>query len=191
MTAAQLSLFERAPALPPGLRYQPSLVGEDEERALLAAFERFDFAPFEFRGFIGQRRTVSFGWRYDFDRGGLQRAAPIPPELLGLRGRVSGFADLSASALVHVLVTEYTPGAAIGWHRDRPEFGDVVGVSLASSCTFRLRRKADLGWERVSLPLPPRSAYLLAGPSRTEWEHSIPGVDALRYSVTFRTLREP
>jgi alkylated DNA repair dioxygenase AlkB len=92
--------------------------------------------------------------------------------------------------LQQVLVTEYAPSAGIGWHRDRPEFKDVVGVSLRSPCLFRLRRKKDIRWERASIELQPRSAYLLRGPARTDWQHSIPPIDDLRYSVTFRSLRD-
>ena len=88
-----------------------------------------------------------------------------------------------------MLVTEYPPGATIGWHRDRPEFGDVVGISLLTPCVFRLRRRKGPGWERASLTVDRRSAYLLRGSVRTDWEHSIPAVAALRYSITFRTLR--
>ena len=89
-----------------------------------------------------------------------------------------------------MLVTEYSAGAAIGWHRDKQEFGEIIGVSLLSPCTFRLRRAKGKGWERVNLTAEPRSAYLMSGPSRSEWEHSIPPVDALRYSITFRNLRD-
>jgi alkylated DNA repair dioxygenase AlkB len=96
---------------------------------------------------------------------------------------------MEATRLQHVLVTEYGAGAAIGWHRDKAVFGEVVGISLLSPCTFRLRRAVADGWERVSIEAEPRSAYLLGGVSRTEWEHSIPAVDALRYSITFRNLR--
>jgi alkylated DNA repair dioxygenase AlkB len=92
------------------------------------------------------------------------------------------------AALEHALVLEYTPGAAIGWHKDRPVFDDVIGISLLAPCTFRLRRKAGAKWERRSLVAAPRSAYLLRGPSRTAWEHSIPPLDALRYAITFRSL---
>ena len=97
---------------------------------------------------------------------------------------------MKPTELQQVLVTEYEPGAAIGWHRDKAVFGEVIGISLLSSCTFRLRRKVGTTWERVSVTAEPRSAYLLSGPSRTEWEHSIPAVEALRYSVTFRNMRE-
>jgi len=189
MHAAQLTLFDTAPALPPGFRYGPDLITPDDEWTLIDAIQHFAFANFAFHGFVGQRRTVSFGWRYDFDHARLEQADAIPPALLPLRDRAAAFAGLPPDDLAHVLVTEYTQGAAIGWHRDRPDFGDVIGISLASPCNFRFRRRSAAGWDRASLTLAPRSAYLLHGPSRTEWEHSIPGVDALRYSVTFRTLR--
>jgi alkylated DNA repair dioxygenase AlkB len=113
----------------------------------------------------------------------------MPAFLLPLRDRSAAFAGLSPSALQHVLITEYGPGAAIGWHKDKAVFGEVVGISLLSPCTFRFRRKAGAKWERASLTAEPRSAYLLRGLSRTEWEHSIPAVDVQRYSVTFRNLR--
>jgi alkylated DNA repair dioxygenase AlkB len=113
------------------------------------------------------------------------------PEFLSRVGDAAAhFSGLPSSALQQVLVTEYAPGAAIGWHKDRSVFGDVVGVSLLAACTFRFRRKAGEGWERRSFVAQPRSAYLLQGPSRTEWEHSIPAVQNLRYSITFRTLRD-
>ncbi|HEU5273043.1 MAG TPA: alpha-ketoglutarate-dependent dioxygenase AlkB, partial [Xanthobacteraceae bacterium] len=102
--------------------------------------------------------------------------------------RAARFAGLDSSALEHALLIEYGPGAAIGWHRDRPQFGDVIGISLLSPCTFRLRRRGGAKWERRSIAAEPRSAYLLRGPSRTEWEHSIPPLETLRYSITFRTL---
>ena len=113
----------------------------------------------------------------------------MPALLLPLRDRAAAFAGLAPAALQHVLVTEYGPGAAIGWHKDKSVFGEVIGISLVSACTFRLRRKAGATWERASLVAEPRSAYLLRGASRSEWEHSIPAVDSLRYSITFRNLR--
>jgi alkylated DNA repair dioxygenase AlkB len=113
----------------------------------------------------------------------------MPEFLLGIRERAAAFADLAAADLVHSVVTEYTPGTPIGWHRDKPVFGDVIGISLNSECIFRFRRKLQGGWERFSMTAEPRSIYLMRGPVRTEWEHSIPEVSELRYSVTFRTLR--
>ena len=177
--------------LPDGFRYQPDLISAEEERALLEDFRALDFRPFEFHGFLGKRRVVSFGWRYDFNGGGLTPSAPLPPFLLSLRATAAAFADLPAEEFAQALVTEYGPGAAIGWHRDRSVFGEVIGVSLLSACAFRLRRKRGNGFERASLIVAPRSAYLLSGAARTEWEHSIPAVETLRYSVTFRRLKRP
>jgi alkylated DNA repair dioxygenase AlkB len=120
----------------------------------------------------------------------LRQTDDIPDFLLTVRETAAAFAGVRAADLQHVLVTEYSAGAGIGWHRDKAIFGDVIGISLLASCTFRLRRAAGASWERAKLTLEPRSAYLLRGPSRTEWEHSIPEVDQLRYSLTFRNLRE-
>lgn len=120
----------------------------------------------------------------------LQQAEQIPTFLLALRKRAAKFAGLTAESLQHVLVTEYPLGAAIGWHRDRPDFEDVIGISLGTPCLFRFRRKAGPRWERASIQLQPGSAYVLRGTARWEWQHSIPPVDKLRYSVTFRSLRD-
>jgi alkylated DNA repair dioxygenase AlkB len=187
-TSKQRDLFEDPPALPAGMRHAPALISPAEERALIAELVRLPFREFEFHGFRGNRRTVSFGWRYDFNGDGLQQAGEMPEFLLPVRARAAAFAGLEPSALEHALLIEYAPGAGIGWHRDRPAFDDVVGVSLLSACTFRLRRKVGGGWERRSLVAEPRSAYLLRGPSRTEWEHSIPPLTTLRYSITFRSM---
>lgn len=188
--AAQNELFATlAPELPEGCRYAADIVNADEELALIARMPSLPFKEFEFQGFLGKRRVVSFGWRYDFSGGGFQRTEPIPDFLVPLRERAAAFAGLRPDAIEHALVTEYREGAAIGWHKDRPVFEDVIGVSLASPCTFRFRRKTGTRWERKSFEAAPRSVYLLRGPSRTEWEHSIPGVEMLRYSVTFRTLK--
>jgi alkylated DNA repair dioxygenase AlkB len=174
---------------PEGFRYRPELVSADEERSLLREVEGLPFRAFEFHGWTGKRRTVSFGWHYDFGGRSLSEAEPLPEFLLPLREAAAAFADLAPAELAHALVTEYGPGAAIGWHRDKAVFHDVIGISLLSACRFRFRRQAGTRWERVSLTVDPRSAYLLRGPSRTEWEHSIPAVDATRYSITFRSLR--
>lgn len=185
----QLDLFGAGPPLPEGFRYRAELIPVERERDLLARAQDLPLEEFRFRGYTGKRRVVSFGARYDFEDGALREAEAIPEYLLPLRDAAAAFADLPPRDLRQVLVTEYPPGAAIGWHRDRDVFGDVIGVSLLAPCVFRLRRKKDEGWERVSLEAEPRSAYLLSGPARTEWEHSIPPVPELRYSVTFRTLR--
>jgi alkylated DNA repair dioxygenase AlkB len=177
--------------LPDGFRYRPELIGPAEEDALLARVRELPFRDFEFHGYTGKRRVVSFGWHYDFSARHLQKAEEIPDFLLALRPAAAAFAGLEPEELRHVLVTEYGPGAGIGWHRDKAVFGETVGVSLLSPCVLRLRRKAgERKWERANVKAEPRSAYLLSGPARSEWEHSIPSVDALRYSVTFRNLRE-
>jgi alkylated DNA repair dioxygenase AlkB len=113
----------------------------------------------------------------------------MPQFLLPLRERAAAFAGLTPDHLAHALITVYRPGTSIGWHRDRPHYGDVIGISLLSPCTFRMRKKRAEGWERASLRLEPRSVYLMRGPSRDDWEHSIPAVEELRYSITFRSLR--
>ena len=199
MTPDQPSLFgeqdnsknsKRTPHLPDGFKYEPNVITADEERELIRQIEPLPFKEFEFHGFTGKRRVVSFGWRYDYDERGLQRASDIPPFLLSLRERAAKFAGLGPTDLQHVLVTEYSPGAAIGWHRDKAVFDEVVGLSLLSACRFRLRRKVGDTYERVAIDAEPRSAYLLSGPSRTEWEHSIPAVERLRYSITFRNFYE-
>jgi len=168
--------------------YRPGFVAAGEAAALIASIARLPFEAFRFRGYVGRRRVVSFGHAYDFEGLRLRPAAPLPPFLVPLRARAADFAGVGADELPHALVTEYAPGAAIGWHRDRPEFGDVIGVSLGGACRFRLRRPNGARWERRSVELEPGSAYLLRGPARHAWEHGIPAVEALRYSVTFRTL---
>jgi len=174
--------------LPDGMRYAPDLISPDEEQALVTEMAGLPFRAFEFHGFRGRRRTVSFGWSYDFNGGGLQQADGIPDFLLPVRARAAAFAGLDSAALEQAGLIEYAAGAGIGWHRDRPAFDDVIGISLGSPCTLRLRRKRGGGWERCSLAVQPRSVYLLRGPSRTDWEHSIPPLATLRYSIIFRSL---
>jgi alkylated DNA repair dioxygenase AlkB len=190
----QLSLLadEPAPAadgLPDGFAYRAAVVAEAEEAELIARFAELPFREFEFHGYYGKRRVVSFGLRYDFADREVHRVEPIPEFLLPLGQRAAAFAGLDRAAIEHALVTEYAPGAAIGWHRDRPVFGDVIGISFASYCRFRFRRRQGNCWERRAIMLEPRSAYVLRGAAREEWEHSIPPAEALRYSVTFRTMR--
>ena len=175
-------------ALPAGFVYRPDLMTPPEEQDLLDRIRALPLKEFEFHGFTARRRTISFGWHYDFASARLGKAEQIPDWLLPLRDEAAGLAGLEPARLPHVLILEYSPGSAIGWHRDKAAFDDVIGVSLLSPARFRLRRKAGARWERASLTLEPRSVYLLRGPSRTEWEHSIPAVDTLRYSITFRSL---
>jgi alkylated DNA repair dioxygenase AlkB len=181
----------KGPDLPEGFRYQGELIGRAEESAILARVRALPFRDFEFHGHTGKRRVVSFGWHYDFSGRRLRKADDLPDYLLPLREAAAAFAGMGPEEFEHALVTEYGPGAGIGWHRDKNVFGRVVGVSLLSSCDLRFRRAAGAGkWERAKVRAEPRSAYLLSGPARTQWEHSILRVGALRYSVTFRDLRE-
>ena len=174
---------------PEGFRYRAELIGEGEERDIARRIRELPLKEFEFQGYLARRRVVYFGWQYSYASRSIGRAEEIPSFLLPLRERAAAFAELPAQDLEQVLVAEYSPGTPIGWHRDKPMFGDVVGVSLLSACTLRFRRREGGGWERYSLTAEPRSAYVLRGAARTEWEHSIPEVSELRYSVTLRTLR--
>lgn len=175
--------------MPEGLRYQPALISVGDEQALIARVRELPFREFEFHGYLGKRRVVSFGWKYDFSSQRLQQADEIRAYLLSLRSLAALFANLEPEALQQVLVTEYAEGAGIGWHRDKAVFDQVVGVSLLAPCTLRFRHKANGNWERANLRAAPRSAYHLSGPARAEWEHSISRVDKLRYSITFRSMR--
>ena len=192
MTVAhQPSLFDERPLprLPEGFAYGAEFLSRAEEARLAAWLAILPFEPFQFRGYEGKRRVVSFGWQYDFTRSHLLKADDMPGELLGVRARAAAFADLAPEDLQQCLLNEYLPGAPIGWHRDRPIFETVVGISLLAPCSFRFRRRVGEGFERRTLTLSPRSAYVLSGPARAQWEHSIPPVAAHRYSITFRSFR--
>jgi len=182
--AHQGSLFSGGP---PGLFVREDFVTASEEAELLARTEHLPFRPFEFQGWLGKRETVSFGWRYDFNHARVERAPPIPDFLLPLRARAAEFAGLEPEAFEQGLVIRYDVGAGIGWHRDRPVFEQVFGLSLSSACTLRFRRRVARGFERYPLHLVPRSAYLLTGEVRHEWEHGIAPVDQRRFSITFRS----
>ena len=190
MSSNLFSFFPPPTGQPEGLDYRPDFISAEEERALLSAFEHLPFRAFEFHGFLGKRRTVSFGWHYAFDGSGLRKTEDIPDWLIPARDRAAELAGLPADAFEHALLLEYGEGAGIGWHKDRPVFGDVVGISLLAPARLRFRRKSGDKWERFALTAEPRSAYLLRGSARSEWEHSIPGVEGLRYSMTFRSLRD-
>lgn len=190
MEKDQLSLFAPSPSLyPEGFRYEDNIISEAQEARLIENLQSLPFKEFEFQGYKGKRRVVSYGWQYDFNTLKLKHAEDMPQFILDLRTIAARFAGLDPSSLHHVLVTEYSPGAGIGWHKDRPVFEDVIGISLLASCNFRLRKKEGSKWLRQSLTACPRSAYLLSRTARWEWEHSIPPVDELRYSVTFRNFK--
>jgi alkylated DNA repair dioxygenase AlkB len=173
---------------PQGFRYLDDLISPAEETALVAAFQRLAFAPFQFHQYQGNRRVVSYGFKYDYSAQRMEETDPLPEFLQPLREKAASFAGLAPAAFAQCLVTEYAPGAGIGWHRDKPVFADVAGISFLAPCTLRFRRMAEGKYQRFNLRVLPRSAYLLHGPARHEWHHSIPVMTELRYSVTFRSL---
>jgi alkylated DNA repair dioxygenase AlkB len=173
-----------------GLDYHEELISEREHDALIRRLEVLDLAPFRFHGWLGNRKTQSFGWRYDFEDASFTPADPLPDWLEPLRATAASFADAEPGDFVHVLLARYDPGAGIGWHRDRDVFEKVVGVSLNTPATLRFRQRTPGGFKRASLDAAPRSAYLLSGEARHDWEHSIAPGEALRFSITFRTLSD-
>jgi len=184
--ASMRGLVER----PDGLSYQPDLLTESEERAVLAELEKLEFGEVRMHGQIARRTVRHFGFDYGYESWRLTPADPLPESLEPIRDRCAVYARLNPDQLAQTLVTRYPPGATIGWHRDAPMFGPVVvGVSLLSACTMRFQRRTGELRRVYELELAPRSAYVLAGPARSAWQHSISPVASLRYSITFRTLR--
>ena len=192
MSTFNLDLFSetRPPSTPPGFQYRADVIDRAEELALVAEIESLELAPYEFRGVEARRRVISFGFRHDYRTRRLEQTAQMPPFLRQLRSKAAAFAGVPVEDFKQALVSEYTPGTPIGWHLDREHYDRVVGVSLLSDATLRFRREVDGRWQRLSQRLEPRSIYLLSGSARSEWQHSIPAVAALRYSVTFRTMRQ-
>jgi alkylated DNA repair dioxygenase AlkB len=176
--------------VPPGFVYEPDILSATEESALLAGVRGLEFSEVRMRGVAALRRTAHFGWVYGYESWRIEPGPAIPDFLLPLRARAGALAGVDAERLEEVLVTEYPARAGIGWHRDAAMFGSVIGVSLLSACRFRFRRDAASRDVRTAV-LAPRSAYVLDGPARTQWQHSIPAAREPRYSVTFRTLRTP
>jgi alkylated DNA repair dioxygenase AlkB len=174
---------------PAGFLYRPDVLTAAEENELVARIQALDFAAIQMRGQTARRRSVHFGWIYGYESWRIEPGPPIPDFLLPLRAQTAELAGVEPDALVEVLVNEYAPGAGIGWHRDAPQFGSVIGVSLLSACRMRFQRRlGDARLTRVAT-LAPRSAYVFDGEARWQWQHSIPPMKGLRYSVTFRTLR--
>jgi alkylated DNA repair dioxygenase AlkB len=173
-----------------GLDYREDFVEADEERELIDRLEALELAPFRFHGWLGNRKTQSFGWRYDFDDASFTRADDIPAWLEPCRAKAAAFAEVAPQDFVHVLVARYDPGAGIGWHKDRDVFEQVVGISLGTPATLRFRRRTPTGFDRASLEDQPRSAYLLSAESRWQWEHRITPGERLRFSITLRTLSD-
>ena len=174
-----------------GLRYQPDFVTVGEAADLVDTIQSLEFHEMRMRGVTAKRRVIHYGVKYSFETFKATEGPPIPAFLLPLRQRAADFAGLIAEGLAEALITEYSPGAAIGWHKDAHPFDVVLGISLLTAARFRFRRGKVRAWQTAELLLEPRSVYVLSGPARTEWEHSIPPVKELRYSITFRTLRKP
>lgn len=180
--------------LPDGFKYAPEFISPQDEVALLDQIGRVEFSAFEVRGVVARRRVAFFGRSYERTR----LSPPLPAFLIPLRDRLAAWAKIEAATFVMALINEYPPGAPIGWHRDAPQYEIVAGLSLLSACRMRLRpyvpptASAPPGARRVAtheVELQPRSAYLMTDEARHGFEHHIPAVDTLRYSITFRTLR--
>ena len=176
---------------PEGLVYRPDFLSAEEEAALLADADALDFDEITMRGQTARRTAKHYGYDYDYEQyGRLTPGEPLPEWLLPLRDRAGVLAGVAGDELAEALVQRYPPGATMGWHRDAPMFGTVVGISLGGSCRMRFQRGKGEDRRVFELELAPRSAYVLAGKARTAWQHSIPPTKELRYSITFRTLRK-
>ncbi len=188
MAPAMTDLF--GTSVLPGFSSEEGIISAPEENSLITRIHEQHLSPFRFQGWEGKRLTTSFGWSYDFDKGEAGRAPPIPEWLLPLRGRAAAFAGLAELDLVQALLIRYDPGAGIGWHRDRPIFEHVIGISLGVPAEMRFRKRLETGFQRVSMPLPPRSIYHLEGEARHLWEHGIAEMAQTRWSITFRSLSQ-
>jgi alkylated DNA repair protein (DNA oxidative demethylase) len=157
---------------------------------LLAFVRTLEFRTFQMQGVTAKRRIRQFGWHYAFESYQLTPTDPLPTEFASIRERSAALAGLPSSAWAEALVTEYVPGAGIGWHRDAPAFGLVAGISLAGWCRMRFQTRTGTARVTSAIELPPHSLYVLTGEARANWQHMIPPTRELRYSITFRTLRE-
>ena len=186
---SQLALFPDQTAGPNGLRYAAEFVSAEAERELIARIAELPLQPFQFGAFEGNRRVKSFGVRYDDALQAPREPDPVPEWLQAVARSVEGFGGLPAGSVRQILCTDYDVGVGIGWHRDKPHFDKVFGLSLGAPCRFRFRRRLGETWERYTLPAEPRSIYLMDGEARQIWQHSIPPVEQRRYSITFRTMK--
>jgi alkylated DNA repair dioxygenase AlkB len=181
-----LDLFD-TPVIP-GLATASDFLSEEEEHRVIVAIDAVDMTPFRFQQWTGKRLTHSFGWKYDFQSSALSRSEPMPDWLLAIRDRAAAFAGLAPDELVQSLLIRYDEGAGIGWHKDRPIYEHVIGISMGAPAAMRFRRQRGRGWERTSSPLEPRGIYHLSGEVRSDWEHSIVEMDRTRYSITMRSF---
>ena len=189
-----LGLFSISTNVPDGFIYRPSFISEAEEHELIGEIKEIHLAPFKYYQFTGKRRTASFGWEYEFGTSDITSAPDLPAFLLPIRRRAGQLFNIDTNSLVQASILEYSIGAPIGWHRDIPQFGNAIGISLGAPCRMRFRKysrnrsKLDRD-EILSIELEPRSIYFMSGAAREIWQHSIPPVKELRYSVVMRTLR--
>jgi alkylated DNA repair dioxygenase AlkB len=190
-----LNLFEVAAKVPDGFIYRQNFISEAEEQAWIREIQSVQLAAFQYYQFTGKRRLASFGWQYEFGKNEITRAPDMPAFLLPLRTRAGKLFDIEPNRFSQSSIIEYSIGSPIGWHRDIAHFGVVVGISLGAACRMRFRKyhrvraKNSKRDEILSIELQPRSIYLMSGASREIWQHSIPPVKALRYSIMMRTLR--
>jgi len=189
-----LNLFQIPARVPEGFIYRTNFVSEIEEQDLIKQIQKVSLTSFKYYQFTGKRRTASFGWQYEFESDEITRALTIPEFILPLRARAGKLFGVDADTLAQASIVEYPVGAPIGWHRDIPQFGVIIGISLGAACRMRFRkyqrvRSKVVGREEtLSIELQPRSVYLMSGASRALWQHSIPPVKELRYSIVMRSL---
>lgn len=182
----QPSLFTQLPI--EGLDYRADFIAPEEEAGFIGHLEALELTPFRFQSWVGKRQTRSFGWRHDFEDASFRKGDELPDWLIPLRDRVAAMVQVAPDDFCHCLVARYDPGAGIGWHRDRPVYGLVAGISLGAEAVLRFRQRTSTGFRRARLTVERRSAYLLAGEARSDWEHSIAPGGSVRFSITFRTL---
>lgn len=187
--AMQTDLF--TPPLLPGLALAADFLAQAEEQALITHIDGAELSPFRFQQWTGKRLTCSYGWSYDFETGRFGTAEPIPEWLEPLKIRAAAFAGLAPTDIAQALLIRYDPGAGIGWHKDRPVFEHIIGISLGATAQMRFRQRGAAGFMRAIAPLLPRSIYHLTGEARHLWEHSIAALEEARWSITFRTLVKP
>jgi alkylated DNA repair dioxygenase AlkB len=192
---SEQNLFGVSPKVPDGFIYHENFISEAEEQELIREIQKINLTPFKYYQFTGKRRTVSFGWQYEFGNSEIITAPEMPAFLLPLRPRAGNLFNIDPESLVQMSIIEYSVGAPIGWHRDIPQFGVAIGVSLRAACRMRFRKYSRARTrtvnrdELLSIELQPRSIYLMSGASRESWQHSIPPVKELRYSIMMRNLR--
>lgn len=191
LIVTQGELFAAPPALPDGFVYRTDFLSLGQEAQLLEQIRTLPFREAQYKEWRARRRIVSFGGSYDFSRNRLTAAPPIPEFLHPLREQVAQWANIPVARIEHAMIAEYQPATPLGWHRDVPQFEDVMGVSLLGHARLRFRPWPPKHNQRTThaLELEPRSAYLMRGAARWQWQHAVSPTRELRFSITFRTRR--